>query len=205
MANETATTNSPPFRNARGCYFAFVAQLDITEQMEVVRWLREDSRYRVVTIVHDRDTYAEGETLSEGKTIGDVKNAHLHGIVKVGKKLTAASLSKRFGSYLHFELLNDPAEYAHYMLHKTFNSRTKVQYDFCELLDDTQLWCDISDSEHEDDICAIVSEVTSYKDATGSISVEQILRDRNSMVLKSLMGHSYFYATFVNSNKKEVE
>lgn len=205
MANETTTTNIPPQRNARGCYFAFVAQLDITEQMEVVRWLRADPRYRVVTIVHDRDTYAEGDTLPDGMAVGDRKNSHVHGIVKVGKKITAASLSKRFGAYLHFELLHDPAEYAHYILHKTFNSREKAQYEFSELLDDVQLWCDVSDSEREDDICAVVAEVASYKDASGSISVEQMLRDRNAMALKSLMGHSYFYATFVNSNKKEVE
>lgn len=191
MSNETVTTNEPlkkTFRSERGVYFAFVAQCDIESQMDVVRWLQNDSRYRVCTIVHNRDKDDEGVK----------KNAHIHGILKVGKKITAVSLGKRFGGYLHFELLHDAAEYAFYMLHRTFNSQTKAPYDKSELADDVGLWCEITDSEHDDDICGIVSNVLGYKDSSGNISISDMLKNQDALALRSVMSHSYFYNMFVN-------
>lgn len=219
MSNEKDFTNIPPMeqrpRSERGIFFGFVAQADEPGQMDVVRWLRNDCRYRVVTILHDRDIHDEESVKKKRKAgtpdeelphVGDTKAAHFHGIVRVGSKVTAQSLSKRFGGYLHFELLHDPAEYAAYMLHATFNARDKVQYKKSELQDDVALWEEISDTEKSGmDISSVVELVASYRSEDGQINVDEMLRNRDTLALRALMSHSYFYATFVNKNKnKEV-
>lgn len=208
MAEEK--TRNPP-RQARSIWFAFVAQADIAEQMEVVRWLRNDSRYRVVTIMHDRDTYEEDtEITRDGETVtkhaGETKGAHWHGIVRVGSKITASSLCKRFGGYLHFDLLNDPSEYAQYMLHKTFNACDKVQYEYSALEDDVTLWDELQDAQRADDVLAVVRKVTSYRDDTGALRVDRMLEDGDAVSLHALMTHSYFYKSFIDKStnpKKE--
>lgn len=208
MATEEKKTRNPP-RQARGIWFAFVAQADISEQMDVVRWLRSDPRYRVVTIMHDRDTYDEDtEITRDGETVtkhaGETKGAHWHGICRVGSKITASSLCKRFGGYLHFELLSDPSEYAQYMLHRTFNARDKVQYDYAALQDDIALWDELQDAQRQDDVLAVVRKVSSYRDDRGAINVERMLEDGDAVSLRALIVHSYFYKSFVDkSNKKE--
>lgn len=210
MSNEKDSTNTPPNgRNARGMWFAFVAQADIAEQMDVVRWLRDDPRYRVVTIMHDRDTYEEDTEITRNdekvmKHAGETKPAHYHGIVRVGSKITATSFCKRFGGYLHFELLSDPSEYAHYMLHATFNSRDKARYYYGDLLDDVALWDDVADSDREHDICAVVERVASYRE-NGQISIDKMIAEGDAIALRAIMAHSYFYATFVNKNQKKEE
>lgn len=202
-----------PPRQERGVWFRFNAKADFPNQMEVVRWLRNDPRYRVVTIEHNRDHYDEEEdgkeiTLGDGTKVtvhaGEVKPLHTHGIVRLGSKITAASLVKRFGGYLHFELLHDPAEAAAYMLHRTFNSQHKVQYEYTELLDDVALWDELQDAQRQDDVLAVVRKVSSYRDDKGAISVERMLEDGDTVSLRSLIAHSYFYKSFVDkSNKKE--
>lgn len=210
MSNEKDTTNTPPKgRNARGVWFAFVAQADISEQMEVVHWIRQDPRYRVVTILHDRDIYEEDTEITRNdekvmKHAGETKPAHYHGIIRVGAKITSLSLVKRFGGYLHFELLNDPGEYAHYMLHATFNARNKQPYYYGDLLDDVALWGEIADGEREHDVCGVVERVTSYRE-NGEISVDKMLAERDAIALRALISHSYFYATFVNKKSKKEE
>lgn len=205
MADKEKTRNPP--RTQRGVWFGFVAQADISEQMDVVRWLRNDTRYRVVTILHNKDVYEEDSTITrDGAEVavkkGDRKSDHFHGIVRVGSKITAQSLAKRFGSYLHFELLSDPAEYAMYMLHQTFNARDKAKYDYSELLDDVALWDEITEKEREDDVCAVVRKVASYRTDSGEISVDDMLTASDAVALRSLMGHSYFYKTFVDKSEK---
>lgn len=204
-----AATAKP--RTERSIYFGFVAQADEAQQMEVVRWLQGDSRYRVVTILHDRDKHDQdsidklikrGVSIDELPQVGDPKKPHYHGILKTGKKITAASLCKRFGGYLHFELLHDPAEYAFYLLHRTFGAQSKAPYDRSELADDVGLWAEITDSEHDDDICGIVSTVLGYIDCSGNISVADILKNGDALALRSLMSHSYFYNMFVNKKSK---
>lgn len=241
MANETVSTNEPleipsltdkqledlakikkamsataaKPRTERGITFGFVAQADEQSQMDVLRWLRSDWRYRVVTILHDRDIHDEesieklkkraekDESLLEDlPNIGDLKKPHYHGIVRISKKITAASFTKRFGGYLHFELLHDSAEYAFYLLHRTFNSQHKTRYDKKELLDDVSLWEEISDSEHDEDLLTIVESVLGYKDENGQISVADILKNNDVLALRSLMSHSYFYNMFVNTKSK---
>lgn len=205
MADKEKTRNPP--HTQRGVWFGFVAQADISEQMDVVRWLRNDTRYRVVTILHNKDVYEEDSTITrDGAEVavkkGDRKSDHFHGIVRVGSKITAQSLAKRFGNYLHFELLSDPAEYAMYMLHQTFNARDKAKYDYSELLDDVALWDEITEKEREDDVCAVVRKVASYRTDSGEISVDDMLTASDAVALRSLMGHSYFYKTFVDKSEK---
>lgn len=207
MAEEK--TRNPPMK-ARGIWFAFVAQADISEQMEVVRWLRGDPRYRVVTIMHDRDTYDEDTDITrDGETVtkhaGETKGAHWHGIARVGSKITASSLCKRFGGYLHFELLSDPSEYAQYMLHKTFNARDKVQYDYTALQDDVALWDELQDAQRAEDVLAVVRKVSSYRDDTGALRVDRMLEDGDAVSLRALMAHSYFYKSFVDKSNPKKE
>lgn len=208
--DNTKQRNPPRPRTQRGVWFAFVAQADISDQMEVVRWLREDPRYRVVTILHDKDVYDEDSTITRnGEEIpvkaGDRKGLHYHGIVRVGSKITAASLCKRFGGYLHFELLSDPAEYAMYMLHATFNSREKERYYYGDLQDDVALWDDVADSERSDDVCAVVARVASYRTDSGEISVDKMLETSDAVALRALMAHSYFYKSFVDKSRGKEE
>lgn len=217
MSNEKDTTNQPPKigRSERGIFFGFVAQADEPGQMDVVRWLRNDSRYRVVTILHDRDTHDEESIEKKRKAgmpeeelphVGDIKSPHYHGIVRVGSKVTAQSLAKRFGGYLHFELLHDPAEYAAYLLHATFNARYKAQYKKSELLDDVSFWEELADTEKAElDVSAVVELVASYRDSDGQINLDDMLRNRDTLALRALMSHSYFYATFVNKKIKKEE
>lgn len=200
MSNEKDSSNSP-LSTARGIYFAFVAQLEEQQQMDVVRWLRSDPRYRVCTIVHDRDVVTAEEATDERKE-GELKKAHVHGLLKLSSKITASSLCKRFGGYLHFELLHDPQEYAMYMLHKTFNAQSKAQYERFELLDDVALWDEITHVRQSDDLAAIVSDIADTM-KNGEIDVARLIADGNIPALKSLMAHSYFYATFIQKKSRK--
>lgn len=215
MSEAEKTRNPPekPPRQERGVWFRFTAKAEFTDQMDVVRWLRKDPRYRVVTILHNRDVYDESEdgkevTKPDGTKVtahaGEPKPLHYHGIVRIGSKITASSLCKRFGGYLHFDLCHDPAEVAAYMLHRTFNSQHKHQYEYTDLLDDVALWDELQDAQRQDDVLAVVRKVSSYRDDRGAISVERMLEDGDAVSLRALIAHSYFYKSFVDkSNKKE--
>lgn len=192
----------------RGLFFCFVAQCDISSQMDVVRWLEKDSRYRVVYIVHDRDIHdKDGVYKKDSGDIpykaGDRKKDHIHGIVKVGSKITAKTLTKRFGGYLHFQLCHDSAEYAAYLTHSTFDSQDKAKYQLSELRGDRSLYDQIADeAQSQLDLSATVSQVCMYL-RTSDRPVEDMVKAGDNVALRALMSHSYFYATFCSDKNKK--
>lgn len=200
MSNEEIKTENKPRTDGgkRGIYFAFVAQLDESHQMDVVRWLQGDAHYRVCTIVHDHDTYSENDGIPEGRAVGDVKPAHVHGIVRVGSKITAGGMKKRFGGYLHFILLEDPAEYAEYMIHNTFRSRDKYKYSPDMVMDDVSLWQELRGTCFDDDCVQTVRRVKAYlRDTADSGLIDNVLKHNDVAALRSIMSHAYFYSKFL--------
>lgn len=191
----------------RGLLFCFVAQCDISNHMDVVRWLETDPRYRVIYILHDRDIHEKDGVYKRDSgdipyKAGDRKRDHIHGIVKVGSKITARTLTKRFGGYLHFQLCHDPAEYAAYLTHSTFDSRDKAKYQLSELRGDRALYDQISDdAQAQLDLSATVAQVCMYL-RTSSKPVEEMVKAGDNVALKALMSHSYFYATFCSDENK---
>ena len=143
----------PPESAAR--VFRAVAQCDFTDQMDVVRWLLNDPLYQLVCIKHDRDVYTAEEiqeqiikreqpagdyytrTNGDGSfsqfRAGDVKPAHIHLLVRTTAKMRASTLSTRFCNQLHFQAVADSPHCARYLLHRTFDSRQKAQYEWNEL------------------------------------------------------------------------
>lgn len=203
MSNEEIKTENKPRTDGakRGIYFAFVAQLDESNQMEVVRWLQGDAHYRVCTIVHDHDTYSVDD-LPDGRAVGDAKPAHIHGIVRVGSKITAGGMKKRFGGYLHFILLEDPAEYAEYMIHNTFRSRDKYKYSPESIMDDVSLWQELRGTCFDEDCVQTVRRVKAYlhENLRGTIQgglVDNVLAHNDAQALRSIMSHAYFYSKFL--------
>lgn len=134
---------NPPEKSC--LYFGAVVQADFSSQMDVFRWLLQDTGYLVAYILHDSDTYTAEEiaeksdggdcikrtnedgTESEFRA-GDVKPAHYHLLLKVQKKMRGSSLANRFCNQLHFEGLSDSSSYARYMTHSTFDARKKHRY-----------------------------------------------------------------------------
>lgn len=131
-------------------YFGAVVQADFTSQMDVFRWLLQDTSYLVSYILHDKDVFTAEEIAQKadgGNCIkrtngdgtesefhaGDVKPAHYHVLLKVQKKMRGSSLANRFCNQLHFEGLSDAASYARYMTHSTFDARNKHQYEVQEI------------------------------------------------------------------------
>lgn len=204
MSNEEIKVENKPRTDGgkRGIYFAFVAQLDESSQMEVVRWLQGDAHYRVCTIVHDHDTYSADDDLPDGRAVGDTKPAHIHGIVRVGSKITAGGMKKRFGGYLHFILLEDPAEYAEYMIHNTFRSRDKYKYSPDMVMDDVSLWQELRGTCFDEDCVQTVRRVKAYlhENLRGTIQgglVDNVLAHNDAQALRSIMSHAYFYSKFL--------
>ena len=109
------------FREPAVLDFIAVVQCDYSSQMDVFRWLLNDSSYACIWIQHDKDTFTaediseraqkgvdyitrkNGDGTESQYKAGDVKPAHIHLIVRVRKKMRASTLSKRFCSQVHFE------------------------------------------------------------------------------------------------------
>ena len=138
------------FRESAVLDFIAVAQCDYSAQMDVFRWLLNDSSYAIIWIEHDKDTFtaddiaersAEGVDYVTRKNgdgsesqfrAGDIKPAHIHMIIRVRKKMRASTLSRRFCNQLHFESTaqkyGDTFEACRYLTHESFRARAKFQY-----------------------------------------------------------------------------
>ena len=186
-----------------------IIQEDFTDQMDVFRWLVSDITYQVIYIRHDRDTIqTEDEeherTMPDGTTvqmkIGDTKHPHYHMIVRLPKKLTADTFSKRFGNYVHFQICADPQNYAQYFMHKTFTSRGKVQYDRAEIKGDSDMIAELLKGVKSSDSLQCVRRFTEMLMICGGDekkAVQQLCEESDADTVKSLMAHPYFYARFV--------
>lgn len=208
---EKADQSGDTGRTPSSRYFRFVIQQRESRQMDVLRWLESDECYDLVYILHDCDVRQndnQGADSSQDDTDPDSKTdeidddgrikPHYHGIVRTKKKVTAMTMTKRFGGYVHFQIAGDPFDYARYLTHECFRARNKHKYrrsdvkgnhDFyIELLNDSDLrafecvsdWASLMAENEHDHKKALASAVT----------------QGDKRLIKSIMSHSYFYKEF---------
>lgn len=183
-------------------YFCAVFQCRYQGQMDVFRWILNDSGYRVCAICHDRDIAAvEHDILMDGPgsvpfTVheGDRIPEHYHAIIKVSRRITAESMSKRFGGYVHFESCSDPCEYARYLTHDTFDSRDKVRYESSAIIGDTALYHELVRRAITVDETQIYHRLRLYIERCGSPkdAIYYALMHDDIEVYKWASAHAYF-------------
>ena len=181
-------------------YFAAVFQCRFSDQMSVFRWILNDSGYRVCAIIHDRDTAYEDHAVSmpDGSEIeiksGERVPEHYHAIIKVSRRITAESMCKRFGGYVHFEALSDPSEYARYMVHDTFASRNKPRYEQSAVIGDTALYSELVRRAVTVDDTQIYHRLRLYIERCGSPkeAIYYALMHDDIDVYKWASSHAYF-------------
>lgn len=227
----------PPESAAR--IFRAVAQCDFPAQMGVVRWLLSDPLYQLVGIKHDRDIYTVEEiqdqitgreqpagdyytrtngdgSLSQFRA-GDVKPAHVHLLLRTTAKMRASTLSARFCDQLHFQAAVDAPHCARYLLHRTFDSRTKAQYEWNELFFSESCkagsveWYNSLYGGFSHGTCDVVGRIQVVRESiaalrdSGEISpnrtdnqalCDELVRIGDSEAVGSLMAHAYFYKEF---------
>lgn len=208
----TEPENSSSGRVPTSVHMVGIIQWDYVNQMDVLHWILNDSQYRAFAILHDRDIHEhDGERVSgiTGETVdyksGDVKAPHYHLYVKLPRKLAAATFSKRFGNYVHFQICADPIENARYFLHETFDSRAKAHYDRSELQGDTALAAEYLKSAADDDSLSICRRfLEAVEDNTGDecAAVRALIASGDLAAVKSVMSHPYFYSRFLSKGGK---
>ena len=182
-------------------YFVAVFQCRFSSQMDVFRWLINDKAYRVCAICHDRDIAMEDHKIlmpdsSDTLTIkkGERVPEHYHAIIKTARRITADSLSKRFGGYVHFENASDPCEYARYLTHDTFSSREKVRYESSAVIGDTSLYAELVRQAVSVDECQVYHRLRLYLEKSGSPreAIQYALAHNDIEVYKFAASHAYF-------------
>lgn len=209
IENQDGTGSDTPCpRVPQSVWFSFVAQVDFAEQMDVYRFLIQSPNYLCVHILHDRDIVTKAHVRKNGDgsesqiNVGDAAFPHIHGIVKLPKKITANKLGERFAHYLHFQRLIDPQEYALYILHRTYLAikEGKTLYDYSDLRGDKVLLSKLYYEYHDD----VSENIASYRAALmqhngDSVSaVQQLLKDGNYAAVKDIRAHAYFYSRYVD-------
>lgn len=147
--NATLTHGSSPEARAKadslkGQFFACMFQVDFPEQMELFHYIRQYEGGifpQIAFILHDKDVYEDDGTHAEWdgeKSVevphlkGDLKKPHIHFVWKMRNRTTAQAMSKFLGGYWVEKVDSIEAKLA-YLLHRTWESRHKHQYDFEEL------------------------------------------------------------------------
>ena len=181
-------------------YFCAVFQCRFCVQMDVFRWILNDSGYRMCAIIHDRDISPDdheilapnNETITVRK--GDRIPEHYHAIIKVSRRITAESMSKRFGSYVHFEACSDPCQYARYLTHDTFDSRDKVRYESSAIIGDTALYSELIRRAITVDETQVYHRLRIYIERCGSPkdAIYYALMHDDIEVYKWASAHAYF-------------
>lgn len=196
-------------RALQSVWMRCIIQTDFSEQMDVFRWLISDKYYRCIYILHDHDqimdeTEVHDRLMPDGTekhyAVGDLKPPHYHMIIKLPKKLTADTFSKRFGSYVHFQVCSDPQNYARYFLHNTFVSKHKYQYELYCIKGDADLCCDLLKPQSAVDQVECLRRFMALYEAMGSNArdtIEAALLSSDTDLVKSVMSHSYFYGRFI--------
>lgn len=188
----------------QSCWMCAVIQCDFPSQMNVFRWIMKDKQYRAIYIIHGRDIVQEERVrvLADGSESlllkGSLKPEHIHMIIRIPKKLSADTFSKRFGSYVNFQICADPAEYARYLTHDTFDSQDKAHYSPAEVDGDMMLYSELTSISQCDDIAAHVSRFFHFAEMCGDfcLTVQQISNAGDVDLLRSVMSHAYFYKSF---------
>lgn len=198
--SQTAGTDDGTSK-AQSRYFRAVVQERETGQMDVLRWLEKDGLYEVCFIRHDRDRRDADATDADDSDCCDDDGRilpHYHIIIRVPKKCTASTMTKRFGGYVHFQRCSDPFDYAHYLTHEVFRARHKFQYSRDDVRGDMDFYHELLadyDSAFMNDLKVWREYV---KDAEGDAprAFEQALQNGNKRLIKSIMSHSYFYNVY---------
>lgn len=217
---------APP-RETPSNKFCAVIQADFSEQMDVLRWLKQDPFYIVIVAEHSADTYAEddfkedengvkvrknGDGTESEFRVGDSKPLHYHVMVQTASKIRAGSLSKRFCNQVHFQALNDAQEYARYLTHSTFAARNKAQYDAEKAirphttLAGWKWYCDLMQTIESEDVCTLVEDwltLTAANDFRGAVEI--LAQTRRTRGLASVMSHSYFYDKLAGKSPQKGE
>lgn len=201
-------------------YTCFVCEIraDYHDKMEVFRWLIDDDFFRVVYILHDKDTFDDNDKDENGKIlrsvpdtdemreyqVGDIKPAHYHMMIFVPKKCTENTMTKRFGGYVHFSGCSDPFAYARYLTHETFESRHKTLYPRAFVLGDFEKYQELLGRDK--DVCVTARRWIEYReqakkdgaapDRVDAEAAKAAIIAGDSALVASIMSHSYFYSKF---------
>lgn len=182
-------------------YFCAVAQSRISSQMDVFRWLLNDSSYRVCAIEHNRDISDSSHEIlldADGNTAeikeGDLIPAHWHILIKSSARLADNTMTKRFGGYLHFQICSDPHEYARYLTHDTFRSKDKFQYEQSAVVGDTAFYNELLRRAVTVDQVQIYHRLRIYLDRCGDnkSAIRYALAHDDIEVVKFAASHAYF-------------
>lgn len=194
-AEQTAAKTPPATR-----WFRAVVQADESGQMDVLRWLANDACYEVCYILHDKDVKQaddEDEDETKGLEVGQAVKPHYHMIVRVPKKISAQTMTKRFGGYVHFQRCSDPFDYARYLTHEVFRARNKHRYSRDAVLGDLSFYAELlSESAQVTSCCNEWYEALKENDNDTKKAFAAVCRTGNTALIKSIMSHSYFYERF---------
>lgn len=182
-------------------FFRFIAQADSEDQMSVARWLMCDPLYECIWILHDKDVNQDDDkddcqTTFDGS---DRIKPHFHFIVRIPKKCSALTMTKRFGGYINFQRCTDPFDYAYYLTHEVFRARNKHRYSESEICGDMDFKKELRSKIGRDvDLCKQWQRY--LNDANGNIQLacQFAVRDGNGALIKQLKSHAYFYERFFN-------
>lgn len=131
MSEETIARRPPRFTSFACVLYPEDALHEYTLQM----MNRFPRLYKAVYILHDKDVYSDQDfedfkSEHNGDTpnwnVGDRKKAHYHVLFSWGQSRDVASMSKFLGVYV--QGISDKRSYLQYMIHATFDSRSKFQY-----------------------------------------------------------------------------
>lgn len=190
--------------NNQTLWMCCVIQCDFSHQMDVFRWLKDDDQYRCIYICHDHDICDEERDREDesGNTthlqVGDLKPEHIHMIIKLQKRMSPDTFSKRFGCYVNFQLCADPSEYARYFTHDTFGSKHKHHYAKSNVRGDLQLYQDLLKGQKTHDSLSVVQRYIDMvrEGIPHTDIISEICSRGDADLLNSIMGHSYFYNNF---------
>lgn len=124
--------DTPENSTQRGVAFGAVIypNEDIRHQNLLDYLNRNDTMFKIVYIVHDKDVEEDGT----------IKKSHVHLMVKVKKAQRLSSFYNFFKVWVdHWEVISSPDSYIMYMLHNTPDSMSKHQYDVNELQGDRKI------------------------------------------------------------------
>ena len=201
-------------------YKCFVAEIraDYHDKMEVLRWLVNDDFFRVIYILHDRDTFFDSDKNAYGKIlrsmpntdemkefqVGDIKPAHYHVMVFRPQKCTESTMTKMFGGYVHFEGCSDAFAYCRYLTHETFDSKHKAQYPRSAVCGDVEKYNELLGRDN--DVCVTARRWLKYReqaiqngsapDRVDAEAAKLAIIAGDSALVSSVMSHSYFYSKF---------
>ena len=195
-----------PERVETSLYFCAVIQTDFKNQMDVYRYLVKSSVYKCICITHDKDRYLQdySRTDEHGVThdykTGDLCVPHIHMIIRCPKRISADTLTKRFGAYVNFQICYDPYEYALYFTHDTFQAIRdgKTRYPKDAIFGDSDLmnkYVRLPCQNSSDCVQEFYSAFMRGGSCQSAISI--LISEGAHKTINDVKSHAYFYHRFV--------